>query len=111
MLKAENMSKVKINSGICGFVTEVKTKTEDYECSVEITSDCPSVQVLAKHLKKVDPMQEIMYRGEGPLTLSMAKEHLPHPSCPVPIGILKAIEVESHLALPKDPTITIEKDG
>ena len=49
-------------------------------------------------------------RGEGPVTLRLAAEHLAHPACPVPSGILKAIEVESGLALPKDASIKPRKE-
>jgi hypothetical protein len=33
-----------------------------------------------------------------------------HPACPVPSGILKAIEVAAGLALPKDASIKPSKD-
>jgi len=44
------------------------------------------------------------------VTPRLAAEHLVHPACPVPSGILKAIEVESGLALPKDASIKPKKD-
>ena len=103
------MSKTVIFSGVCGFTTEVEAHGDETACVLTITSDCPSIQELAEALKQVDPMQEVMHSGEGPLTLRMAKEHCPHTACPVPVGIIKAIEVESGLALPKDVTITVER--
>jgi hypothetical protein len=68
------------------------------------------VKRLAEQLTEVDPYREISYRGEGPVTLRLAAKHLMHPACPVPSGILKAIEVESGLALPKDASIKPKKD-
>ena len=102
------MSKSVINSGICGFTTEVIARAERNTCSLIITSDCPSIQGLAEELLQVDPMKEITYQGEGPLTLRLAREHCPHPACPVPCGIIKAVEVEAGLALPKDVSITVK---
>ena len=57
-------------------------------------------------------MEEISFHGEGPKTLRMAAKHCKHTACPVPSGILKAIEVASGLALPKDASIEVvqEKD-
>jgi len=103
------MSKTVIESGICGFTTEVIARADSRTCSLIITSDCPEIQGLAKVLVEVDPMEEITYRGEGPLTLRLARKHCPHPACPVPSGIIKAVEVEAGLALPKDATITVMK--
>jgi hypothetical protein len=39
----------------------------------------------------------------------MAAKHCQHASCPVPSGIIKAIEVASGLALPKDASIQVSK--
>jgi len=47
--------------------------------------------------------------GGGPLTLLLATKHCPHTACPVPVGIIKAIEVEAGLALPADATIRLSK--
>ena len=68
------------------------------------------MEQLAEALTEVDPYKEISYRGEGPVTLKLAAEHLVHPACPVPSGIIKAIEVAAGLALPKDASIKPSKD-
>ena len=39
------------------------------------------------------------------MTFGLAAEHLVHPACLVPAGIIKAIEVEAGLALPMDASI------
>jgi len=99
------MSKSVIQSGICGFTTEVVARADSRTCSLIITSDCPAIKGLAEELRQVDPMEEITYQGKGSLTLRLDREHCPHPACPVPVGIIKA--VEAGLALPKDATITV----
>jgi hypothetical protein len=36
-------------------------------------------------------------------------QHCPHAACPVPVGVVKTIEVEAKLALPADVTIKLSK--
>ena len=104
------MASAEIESGICGFCTTVKTTSEGRTVRVAFETDCGYVEHLAEALTEVDPFREISYRGEGPVTLKLAAEHLIHPACPVPAGIIKAIEVEACLALPKDASIKPHKD-
>ncbi len=100
------MAKATINSGICGMTTTVSATAKGRGVFLEFESDCGYVQALAEELTEVEPFREISYRGEGPLTLRLAAQHLVHPACPVPSGIIKAIEVASGLALPKDAHIS-----
>ena len=101
------MATSEIHAGICGFKTKVETRMEGTRCSVEIESDCEAIQRLAGKLCDVDPFQEISFRGDGPTILKLGAKHCAHPSCPVPVGIIKAIEVEAGLALPADVTIKV----
>ena len=103
------MAKAEILSGICGFKTTVATTMDGRHCNITIDSDCESIQHLAEELKRVDPYQEISFRRSMPLTYQMASQHCAHAACPVPSGIIKAIEVEARLALPADVSITLSK--
>jgi hypothetical protein len=109
MRREIGMTKSVMQSGICGFTTQVVARAESGVCSLTIDSDCPTIQRLAKGLRRVDPMEEISYQGKGPLILKLTREHCLHPSCPVPAGIIKAVEVEAGLALPKDVAILVTK--
>lgn len=104
------MASAEIESGVCGMTTTVRTTAEGRTVSIEFETNCQYVLALSEHLTEVDAFTEISYRGEGPLTLRLAAEHLVHPACPVPSGIIKAIEVASGLALPKDAAIRPSKD-
>jgi hypothetical protein len=44
------------------------------------------------------------------LTYQLAAKYLTHSACPVPAGILKAVEVAAGLALPKDAAIKVSKE-
>ncbi|MGQ9680940.1 MAG: DUF6951 family protein [Anaerolineae bacterium] len=103
------MAEAEINAGICGHTTRVTASAspEGERVFLTISSSCPWVQKMAADLSDVDPMREITYRGEGPQVLAAARL-LRHPACPVPSGILRAVEIAAGLALPKDIYIKLE---
>ena len=103
------MSTAKIHAGICGFDTLVEIRMEEDLANIVITSECEAIQRLAKELLQVNPYKEISYRRSIPQTLQMGMKYCTHAACPVPVGIIKAIEVEAGLALPADVSITIQK--
>jgi hypothetical protein len=103
------MAKAEIFAGICGFNTTVQTHMNGSTCQLEIHSECKAIQRLAENLTEVDPFKEISFRRQMPQTYEAAHQYCSHAACPVPSGIIKAIEVEAGLALPKDVTIRISK--
>lgn len=107
------MAKATIDSGICGHITHVSaSKTEGYQVTLDIVSDCPDIQKLAEDpdVVEVNALEEISFRQGEPRILAKGREHCAHGSCPVPAGIIKVVEVEAGLALPKDVTIKFEKE-
>jgi hypothetical protein len=104
------MAKSEITAGVCGHVSTVETKMDGKVCKVAITSDCKAIQTLAEELKEVNPMMEISCKRSTPQTLQLGMKHCYHAACPVPVGIIKAIEVEAKLALPKDAVIKVSKE-
>ena len=105
------MAKAEIHSGICGFTATVRTSMDDKVCKVSIESECQAIQKLAAELTEVEPFREISFRRNQPKTLEMGAKYCSHAACPVPVGIIKAIEVEAHLALPADVTIKLSKEN
>lgn len=104
------MSKVKVEAGVCGFVTEIEALLDDSQkVSLKIESDCPHVMNMAEEYCESEGMMEVFLPfGESPL-FKAAKNNLKHSACPVPTAVMKAIEVSCGLALPKDVAIKIEK--
>ena len=112
MNQEHGLATAEICSGICGFTTTVQaTIVGPDRVALVIESDCEAVRRLAEELATVSPIQEIAFRGPGPLTLRMAAEYLRHAACPVPAGIIKAVEVAAGLALPADVSIRLTKSG
>ena len=104
------MAKAKIEAGICGHTTTVDAQLkEKYQVELIIQSDCKHIQKLAENLKEANAMNEISFRKGMPEILAKGAEYCTHAACPVPVGILKTVEVAAGLALPKDVHIKVEK--
>jgi hypothetical protein len=105
-----NVSKVTVDAGVCGFVTEIETLLNDSQQVVlKVDSQCPNIMALAEEYNMSEGMTEVFTPfGEAPL-FQAAKKHLKHTACPVPSAIMKAIEVTCGLALPRDVTMKIER--
>lgn len=103
------MAKAEIHAGICGFTTVVETTFDGEICKIAIHSDCEAIQRMAAELTEVNPYQEISFRRKMPRTIEMGTKFCTHAACPVPVGIIKAVEVASSLALPADVTIKITR--
>jgi hypothetical protein len=104
------MAKARIDAGICGHYAEVQTEADSsYQVKVKIESSCKHIQKLAENLSEVNALNEISARRGMPEILSKGLEYCTHTSCPVPVGIIKTVEVAAGLALPQTATIVVEK--
>ena len=103
------MAQADIIAGNCGYLTNVETTLDGRVCKVRISSDCAAIQRLGQELTEVDPFKEISFRRAMPKTHEMGIKYCTHAACPVPVGIIKAIEIEAGLALPTDVVIKLSK--
>jgi hypothetical protein len=103
------MAKAEIYPGNCGFSATVETHKEGKTVKIAITSQCTAIQKLAQELTEADPMHEISFRRGTPRILELGAKYCTHAACPVPVGIVKAVELEAGLALPGDVTIKLTK--
>lgn len=103
------MAKAEIFAGACGFTTTVTAIKEGSKCNLIIESQCKAIQKLAEELKQVDPFREISFKQSTPASLEAGAKYCIHAACPVPVGIIKAVEVEAKLNLPVDATIKVTK--
>lgn len=58
----------------------------------------------------MDALQQIGLGKGLPHVLEAAYAHRAHAACPVPAGLVKAIEVAAKLALPRDVAMRISSD-
>jgi hypothetical protein len=102
---------VEIDAGVCGHTTTVTaTRGEGYSVRLEIESDCPQVQDLDAKIGQVDALRQIGLRQGLPSVLETAYAACAHSACPVPSGLIKAIEVAAGLALPQDVSMRVSRD-
>jgi hypothetical protein len=89
-------------------VTVEVEKKEGKIFSVRITTECEMAQELGKAIPELTMMDAFKRLQDNPVYKKGAT-CLKHAACPVPAGILKALEVEAGLNLPKDAAITFVK--
>jgi hypothetical protein len=105
------MTKVVVRSGACGFTTVVRAgQAPERTVDIAVESGCPMVQKMAAEIARLGRRDALTGILQNPVYLA-AGRHLKHAACPVPAAVLKALEVEAGLNVPKDATITFEKDG
>ncbi|MDT3698911.1 MAG: hypothetical protein RO469_05735 [Thermincola sp.] len=103
------MTKVNIESGVCGFCTSVQAEPgAKYTAKLTVESTCPHVQKIAENFGEVNAMKELFKKGQSQI-MELCNANLPHITCPVPIGILKALEVSTGMALPKEAKVSFNE--
>lgn len=106
------MTKVTINPGVCGLITTVEAHSDDQmEVKVTVKSGCEAVRKMMEELGDTfDAFACCLGKPGTSVFYDYARDHFPgHASCPTLAGILKCMEVECGLALPKEASITFEK--
>ncbi len=110
------MTEVTVFAGICGFTTRISSVDKGgYKAEITIQSDCPNWTKVGELFatKQFNAMTELFKnRQTGKLNseiLDISLSTIPHVSCPVISGVLKALEVSVGLALPQNATITFTK--
>ena len=104
------MAQITVDAGICGFTTRIQTSTADRQTvKFSYESDCPHVNKAKAELTAVDAFAELFKKPHETNVYQVLSRHLPHVTCPLYSGFLKAIEVTAGMALPKNAAISIEK--
>ena len=105
------MTRVVVASGACGFTAVIRAeKSPERTVDISVVSGCAMVQKMAAEIARLSRRDALTAILHNPVYLA-AGRHLKHAACPVPAAVLKALEVEAGLNVPKDATITFEKDG
>jgi len=103
---------VVVHAGVCGHTAAIRaTKTDGYNVRLSVESDCTHVQKIAPEPIEVDALRQVATRAGLPSLLEDAYRSCAHAACPVPCGLIKAAEVATGLALPRDVEIRITKEG
>ena len=103
------MAKAEVMAGNCGFTTQIEATMKGSTCELHITSECNAIERMAQELIQVNPYQEISFKRSLPMIHQAGVKHCTHAACPVPVSMVKAVEIEAGLALPTDVTIKLSK--
>lgn len=102
---------VKVDAGICGFVSEITVVSEDGQnVQIAFETDCPSLKPAAQELATVDGFAACFGKPCDSSVYQTINKYCAHAACPVPGAVIKAVEVACGFALPKDAHIEISKD-
>lgn len=106
------MTKVSVDSGICGFTVTVSAeKGENKKVNVSLETECQMVMKMLEDISTLDIMAAFTGYLNNPVYKSAAR-HIRHVACPVPGAVLKALEVEAGFCLPKNVNMVfLKKDN
>ena len=104
-----------IDAGICGFHTTVVAEAPDKRhVMFAIETECDVVARLVAALETIQPIDvygEVDKRKESVILAAVVETMAEcRKSCAVPLGIFKAMQVVTGLALPKDVHIEVVAD-
>lgn len=95
------MAIVVVDPGICGMTVTIEvTKVGKQKGKIEITSECEKITKMSESLPDLSLLDALKPHVDSAVYKYASKHHL-CTSCPVPMAILKTIEVEVGLALPR----------
>ena len=105
------MTRLIVNSGGCGYTVIIaveKDETARKRYTLAVVTECKHVNLLAKDLPTLNMADALTPILANPVYQAAARR-VKHAACPVPSGILKALEVEAGLNVPRDVTMVFEK--
>lgn len=104
------MPELIIDAGVCGFVTRIRTASEDQQTvTIEFETTCPNLARARGEFTSVDAYVELFRKPHETTVYSVLSKHLPHVTCPLYSGFLKAIEAAAGLALQRDVSMKFQQ--
>jgi len=106
------VTKVRVTGGACGYTAVIKIQSLDKKrVHVNIITACRMLQLFNEELGVVDWTKGVFDRFCDSIIYKTAHETLKHTDCPVPMAIIKAIQVEIKGAVAKDVVMKFENDA
>ncbi len=103
------MTRLIVHAGACGYDVAVTVEKVDRSTvRVVLNSECEQISAMQPDISELNWRKGVFCRIAESRIYQSAAQHLNHAACPVPGAILKAIEVEVGIALPKDILIHFE---
>jgi len=103
------LTRVHIDPGICGFPAIIEIKTVGKrQYSVKLTTECEKLAQLSDQIETLN-LRDAFKQAKDSKLYSVVADCLLHPACPMPVAIIKALEVEAGIALARDVVIRFDK--
>ena len=108
--------RMQIAPGICNFDAVVTAESEDSQnVTFEFVSECETIKEFARQLETISPVDAISTLGpeENPILLKARKLLQTKgccDACVVPAGTVKAMQVVTNRALPKDVSLAMTEE-
>jgi hypothetical protein len=97
------MTRVQVECGACGLKAEISAVRDGRSAvRIQLTSGCEAVVAWGATIERIEWREPLGKMPAAGAFWQSAFEHLKHRTCPVPVAVLKAIEVEIGAALPVD---------
>ncbi len=103
------MTRITVDAGVCGYTATIKVeKIDRFTMRVIIHSECEQITAMNADLIELNWRRGVFCSMTASRVYQSASQHIKHAACPIPAAILKTIEVEAGIALPKDVLIHFE---
>ena len=105
----DDVVRVTAEPGVCGFpcVIEARKETKRSVSVRILDSECQQIQSLSRDVKVIALGELFNLPSRNPVYISAQRAGC-HASCPIPMAVLKAVEVAMDMALPRDVVIRFE---
>jgi nitrite reductase/ring-hydroxylating ferredoxin subunit len=102
------MTKVSINAGACGYISTVQADfdKESGLCAIKVDTKCPAFANVADKVHSVRPKEEFAW--ESSQIHNAMRANCSHTACPVPAGMVKAVQVACGMKPPVNASISFE---
>lgn len=106
-----NKISVIVEPGVCGFSCEVEGWLKEKRVAGVrvLDSQCEMIRKLSKNMEEITLSQLFLPISKNPIFLSAQRAGC-HSACPVPVAMVKTLEVTLGLAVPKDVSIRFSND-
>lgn len=104
------MTEVDLDPGICGMRSKIRCYSDDGQnVTLTVETNCKALATAIEQVAIIDAYEAVFPKQGVSKILTAVQTHCTHTACPAAPAVLKGIEVECGLALPKDFGATIRK--
>lgn len=97
------MKKIKVCPGVCGLESVICANSEDgVEAELSVETGCPFVKKMIESIEQPVSAYEACFGKPGTGVIYEAADCLAHMACPIPSAVVKVLEAECGLALPRN---------